>query len=240
MAPKKSVFILITAFIMMAFVTVGCEKSYAPIEESQATPTLDGEFPEALPSGMEDVFESGAQTATALAIASGAAPVESGPTPLAPSTTTPDTSGDADSPSPTVAASAESTLPVMPTVTNTPIVSSGTNLSKYTLKKGEFPYCIARRFNVDPSELLNLNGLSNEQARSLQPGLTLNIPQGGKVFPPPRYLIAHPKDNYKVPQSMTVYAVACLFGDIDPNAIINANTIPDINNIPAGTLLQIP
>lgn len=238
MAPKKSVFVLISALMMLAFVTVGCERSYAPIEEgdvSQATPTV--EFPEALPSDMDGFFEDGMQTLTA--IASGAAPTESGPTPLAPTTETPNAADDPASPSATVATSAESTLPVMATSTNTPVVSSG-NQSKYTLKKGEFPYCIARRFNVDPSELLNLNGLSNEQARSLQPGLTLNIPQGGKVFPPPRYLITHPKDNYKVPQSMTVYAVACLFGDVDPSAIISANTIVDINNIPAGTLLKIP
>ena len=239
MAPKKSVFILIAALMMMALVTVGCERSYAPIEEgdaSQATPTI--EFPEAMPTDMDGFFEDGMQTLTA--IASGVDPAEAGPTPLAPTTETPNTPADPDAPAPSATTEA-STLPVMATETtvpNTPAPPS--SATTYTLKKGEFPYCIARRFNVDPSELLNLNGLSNIQARSLQPGLTLNIPQGGKVFPSPRYLIAHPKDSYKVPQSMTVYAVACLFGDVDPNAIINANTISDINNIPAGTILRIP
>jgi len=75
MAHKKSLFILITAFILMALVSTGCERSYAPIDESLPTPTGEGNaFPDELPADMEGVFEAGAQTATAQAVEAGAAP----------------------------------------------------------------------------------------------------------------------------------------------------------------------
>ena len=54
----------------MALVTSGCRQSYAPMEESLATPAEGGDgFPEEIPSDMEGVFEAGAQTATAQAVA---------------------------------------------------------------------------------------------------------------------------------------------------------------------------
>lgn len=236
-AQKKSLFLLVIALLTTAILTTACERSYAPAgDESLATPTMDGgAFPEAMPADMDSVFESGAQTATALAVASGvpvAAPVE---------TQTP----DANNPlAPTVApagVTVTSAAPVIATVTvaaPAPTLSVGKPAS-YTLQRGEFPYCIARRFNVSPTELLNLNGLSNAQANIYSPGLSLSIPQSGGAFPPPRALNAHPI-TYTLPKNMTVYAVACYFGDIDPATITNANSIPDPNNIAAGTVLSIP
>lgn len=236
MAPKKSVLILITALILMTFVTTGCERSYAESEESQATPTLDAgsEFPVTLPADMEGVFASGAQTSTAIAVASGAPSVDA-----ATLVSTLDPAEATETPIPPADATAVDTVP--PTATNTalPPTESGTKPSTYTLKQGEFPYCIARRFNVSPSELLNLNGLTTAQAQVYNPGLTLQIPQGGAAFPSPRYLNDHPT-SYTTPKIMTVYGVACYFGDVDPVAITNANTIPDLYNIPAGTTLSIP
>lgn len=238
-AQKKSGIILITALIMMALVTAGCEQSYAPIDESLATPTLDGEsgFPDALPSDMEEVFESGAQTATALAVASGApeSPAEETAAPETDVELTPDSGEVPSADSVTVT----STLPVIATTAvPAPTLVVGKPAS-YTLKKGEFPYCIARRFNVSPGELLTLNNLSTAQAQTYQPGMTLSIPQGGAAFPPPRARNAHPV-TYVVPQNTTLYGVACYFGDIDPTAILNANSIPNPDNIAAGTTLQIP
>ena len=51
----------------------------------------------------------------------------------------------------------------------------------YTLQAGEYPYCIARRFNVNPAELLNLNGLTSSS--HVTPGRVLQIPQTGHPFP---------------------------------------------------------
>lgn len=106
----------------------------------------------------------------------------------------------------------------------------------YTLKQGEFAYCIARRFNVDPDELLALNGLVDSEI--LSPGLTLQIPSGGS-FPPPRALKAHP-DTYTVQSGDTIYSVACLYGDVRPGAIANANGLEAPYTLTVGESIQIP
>jgi LysM repeat protein len=105
------------------------------------------------------------------------------------------------------------TQPAPTVITNRP--------ASYTLQKGEFPYCIARRFNVDPAELLSLNGLVSGDI--YYANLTMSIPQSGKPFPEPRARRSHP-DMYTVPDAnMTVNGVACVYGDVDPAAIIQAN-----------------
>src|SRR5690606_3962464 len=48
----------------------------------------------------------------------------------------------------------------LPAATSVP---PGVRPSTYTLQKGEFPYCIARRFNVDPTQLLSMSGLTTQQ-----------------------------------------------------------------------------
>ncbi len=235
--PKKSVLISITMIIVTAVFTVGCNQPFSSSEKSQATPTMDanGEFPGTLPADMDDAFAYGMQTLTAIAVsgtsagdtpAAGTAPTIQ---PLANTTSTP---------IPAMNITATSSLPMV--ATNTPVpFSNGTKPSTYTLKQGEFPYCIARRFNVNPDELLSLNGLTDAQAQIYDPGLTLKIPQSGAAFPASRSLHNHPT-TYTTPKNMTVYGIACYFGDIDPAAIVNANNIADLYNIPIGTTLQIP
>ena len=222
---KKSIYILIIIIVAMAFATVSCERSYTETEgESQATPTL---FADTMPVDMNALATTGAQTATAMAIASGAPTLVTTPgTPIVPTSGTPAVPGQPSATSPVASVA--------------PPTSSVGVPATYALQKGEFPYCIARRFNIDPSELLNNNNLSSSQAQALQPGLVLSIPQGGKAFPSTRPLNAHPT-SYTVSSTMSVYAVACYFGDIDPSAITSANpNITDPNNIPTGSILTIP
>jgi LysM repeat protein len=253
MARKKSLLILITAFIFMALVISGCRQSYAPLDESLATPTVEGgaAFPEELPADMEGVFEAGAQTATAEAIAAlpgaeepTAVPAAGGDTELTPEGETPteavgaaDTTTETETPTATLPVVADATETPVPT--NIPSVDVNNLPSSYTLKKGEFPYCIARRFNVDPSELLSLNGISSAASSSLQPGLTLKIPQTGKSFPYDRARNNHPV-TYVVPETTTVYSIACFFGDVDPAKIVSLNSISNPDSVAAGTSLQIP
>jgi LysM repeat protein len=109
--------------------------------------------------------------------------------------------------------------------------------SSYTLRAGEFPYCIARRFNVDPGELLRQNGLGANTATSA--GLTLQIPQSGNPFPGERSLKAHPT-TYTVRAGDTVNSIACQFGDVDPDSIAIANSLGDNRRVEAGQTLQIP
>jgi LysM repeat protein len=106
----------------------------------------------------------------------------------------------------------------------------------YTLQTGEFPYCIARRFNVNPDDLLSLNGLSSGQV--LQPGLVLKIPQSGS-YPAVRALNPHPA-NYTVAVDDTIYRIACHFGDVDPSSIAAANGITLTTPLTTGQILYIP
>jgi LysM repeat protein len=109
--------------------------------------------------------------------------------------------------------------------------------SSYTLKKGEFPYCIARRFNVNPSELLSINGLSSYSV--VHTGMTLIIPQTGRPFPGYRALRAHPT-SYTVGSGDTIYTIACYFGDVDPNAIAVVNGLSSPYGLTYGQVLRIP
>lgn len=128
------------------------------------------------------------------------------------------------------------TTPV-PVVSNPTAVPSGARPASYTLQNGEFPYCIARRFNVNPDALLSANGLSN--ADILYPGKTLSIPQSG-AFPGDRMLASHPTTYSVLSGDETIYSVACKFGDVDPASIASANGISVSAKLTAGQKLQIP
>ncbi|HUF00559.1 MAG TPA: LysM peptidoglycan-binding domain-containing protein [Anaerolineales bacterium] len=116
-------------------------------------------------------------------------------------------------------------------------VPVGSRPASYTLQRGEFPYCIARRFDVDPDALLSLNGLSS--GNLYYPNLTLKIPQSGN-FPGTRALRNHPATYTVAASNETLYGVACLFGDVDPSAIAQANNIAVGAALTAGQQLSIP
>src|SRR5215208_3016143 len=121
-----------------------------------------------------------------------------------------------------------------PLPTSAPV---GSRPSTYTLQKGEFPYCIARRFDVDPDALLSLNGLSS--GNLYYPNLTLKIPQTGS-FPDTRALRNHPATYTVSSSDETIYGIACLFGDVDPAAIAQANNLPAGSALTTGKQLSIP
>jgi len=109
----------------------------------------------------------------------------------------------------------------------------------YTLQKGEFPYCIARRFNVDVGDLVSLNGITDSSNISV--GTVLKIPTSGTWNPAHgnRYLISHPA-TYTVVAGDTIYTIACKYGDVDPNTILAANGLSAGATLAAGTQLHIP
>jgi LysM repeat protein len=109
--------------------------------------------------------------------------------------------------------------------------------SSYTLQKSEFPYCIARRFNVDPGELLRMNGLTSYSV--YYGGMVLKIPQSGRGFPGNRSLRPHPA-SYDVRPGDTLFSIACIYGDVDPNMIAYVNNIPVNTKLEVGQLLNIP
>lgn len=109
--------------------------------------------------------------------------------------------------------------------------------TSYTLQAGEHPYCIARRFDIDPEELLTLNNLDENDL--FPEGLLLQIPQTGNKFPGERALHTHPT-SYVVKLNDTIYNVSCYFGDVDPLAIAAVNHLVSPYKLTVGQSINIP
>jgi LysM repeat protein len=116
------------------------------------------------------------------------------------------------------------------------VIPTFTVPATYTLQKDEFIYCVARRFNLNPNELMAINGLSSN---FVSPGRVLTIPQTGNPFPAARALRSHPT-TYTVVYGDTIYKIACLFGDVDPMAIAAANGLAAPYALATGQTLNIP
>lgn len=130
-----------------------------------------------------------------------------------------------------------------PTPTQTPepteavAVPTVTRPAEYTLHEGEFPYCIARRFNLDPADLISLNGLGADELVS--PGTTLQIPQTGAWTGEGRVRNPHPT-THTVSSGETIYSIACYYGDVSPEAIIAVNHLEEPYDLSVGQALNIP
>jgi LysM repeat protein len=133
---------------------------------------------------------------------------------------------------PTVAA-ATSTAPIVPT--STPGAPS-----TYKINEGETVYCLGRRFNIDPNDILALNNLGAND--NVFPGDVLKIPANGAAFPGTRALHPHtPNMVYPVSAAYdTIYKIGCYFGDVDPNRIIAANNLQPPYTLTSGQKLIIP
>lgn len=135
---------------------------------------------------------------------------------------------------------AEPTNTAVPAPTSMPTMAPVSEYgvpNNYTLHKGEFPYCLARRFNINQDTLLAHNGLSKNT--QLPAGYTLQIPTGAGPFYGNRALRSHPT-SYTVAAGDTFYSVACLFGNVDPRAIAEANGMSVSDNLSTGMVIQIP
>ncbi len=143
-------------------------------------------------------------------------------TPVGP-TSTPTSAGPVSTP-PSTATSLPTSTPAPP-ATPTPTPMTLKVPDRYVLRQGEFPYCIARRFNINPADLLQANGLP-PGARP-PAGTTLIIPKDARPWPStyPRALIPHPT-TYVTQAGDTLYKIACKFGDVWPEQIAQANGIP--------------
>lgn len=130
-----------------------------------------------------------------------------------------------------------------PTPTNTPEptevipVPTITTPAEYTIKEGEFPYCLARRFNVNPQDLLAINNLA--EGDILSPGTVLKIPQTGSWPGENRTLKPHPT-AHTVAAGETIYTIACEYGDVTPEAIAAVNQLVEPYDLTPGQILQIP
>lgn len=133
-----------------------------------------------------------------------------------------------------IAPTATSTqIPLVPTATPFP---TAIRLTSYTLQKDEYPYCIARRLNVDPGELLRLNHLAGV-GEVYYSGQVLQIPQSGNPFPGSRGLLAH--TAYVVQSQDTLNHIACAIGDISPEEIARVNGLSAPYTLSTGQVLSL-
>jgi LysM repeat protein len=233
--------ILFSLLALTAILIPACTRPFSP-SAPQETPVAEGTslfvspFPTSdNPMAMVEELSTGTALAeTAVALTQG--------TPLATSAAgteiTPDSSATATATLDLLSGTTAAPGNVTPGATQPAPTLTVNRPASYTLQKGEFPYCIARRFNVDPGQLLSQNGLANGDI--YYPNLTLTIPQSGN-FPGTRALRSHP-DTYTVPNAnMTVNGVACVYGDVDPAAIVQANSGLSLGSaLTVGQQISIP
>lgn len=225
MSRTKRGLIIASTLFLVALLISACEQPYSTPPVVTNTPIDPNSFfstpIESQPTSMQDVENITTQTAVS-----------------AVTTQTPSGSDIIATPTPIIGinptATATQAAVVTPTATLAP---SGAKPTTYVLKKGEFPYCIARRYNVDPEALLRLSGLSSGVL--YPPGTVLTIPQSGS-FPEERMLRNHPTTYTVTASDETVYSIACLFGDIEPLTIAQHNNISVDATLTVGQTLNIP
>jgi LysM repeat protein len=230
---SKRIWIVIVVALSMILALSACQRSASNSPVATSTKSSGLPFPTPIPNDSLKTAQAGTQTAQALT-----------------KPTTAIVAGGTETPAPTKAGSdnpAATTVPpttvvVQPTATQAAVivmVPSATpgHPATYTLQGGEFPFCIARRFNVDAGTLLAANGLNINSKPPI--GFVLKIPQTTVWSNGTRALIAHP-GSYTVNAGDTIYKIACYYGDVDPNAMIVANSLKSPYTLTAGQVLQIP
>jgi LysM repeat protein len=235
MAGIKRGVMIASTMLLVAMALSACNQPYSQAPSVTNTPIDPGSlFATAItePTGMSDVEKFATETALA---ANTALPGFLTETPIG---ITPQTG--IESPTPIVAVNPPSTPTATLAVSGSTLtpVPSGPRPATYTLQPGEFPYCIARRFNVDPDELLSINSISG--GTIYYAGLALKIPQTGNPFPGNRMLRNHPATYTVASSDETIYGIACIFGDIDPATIAQENGISAGAALTAGQQLRIP
>jgi LysM repeat protein len=237
MASMKRGTVVASTLMLIAVIASACNQPYsqAPsVTNTPINPTSLFTTPGTPDITMSDIANFGTQTALAQTgtpqtvatqtLSVGVTPQDLSATPIV-------STNPAFTSTSTLAVSGTSSGPLP---TSAPV---GTRPTEYALHKGEFPYCLARRFDVDPDALLSLNGLSS--GNIYYPNRTLKIPQSGS-FPGTRALRNHPATYTVSSSDETVYGIACLFGDVDPAAIAAANNISADAALTTGKQLSIP
>ena len=231
-------------FALLTFLTIillsACVRPASTPPKSQSVSgTTTAEFP--VPGTTEDVMSQleSLATQTAMALSGGTpgaqqTPVATLPAPGTAAPTAAEVQPTAEQPSAAQPTAESTQAPAQPQVV-VPTRTPG-RPSSYTLKGGEHPYCIARRFDVNPTEMLNMSGLS--AGGVFPPGTVLKIPQSGS-FPDGRSLKNTP-DTYSVSSGDTIYSIACLYGKVDPLEIAYANNLTSPYTVKVGQELYIP
>jgi LysM repeat protein len=235
MARMKRGMLIASMLMLVSIVLSACNQPYSQAPAVTNTPIPPNNlFASAQPTTMDNVSSFATGSAVAQLTTSPGAPVAATAT-LMPGVTPP---AATNTPIVAINPTATATLAVPNNAPSATALQAGSNPGSYTLQDGEFVYCIARRFNVDPDEILALNGLADSQ--TIYAGLALKLPQTGNPFPGDRMLRTHPASYTVVTTGETVYSVACTFGDADPARIAQNNNISVGTVLTAGQTLNIP
>ncbi len=126
-----------------------------------------------------------------------------------------------------------------PTATSapTPTMQTLTRPQSWAVQGGETIYCLSRRFDVDPGDMLAINNLY--AGSMLHIGDVLLVPQTGAWPGGDRKILDHP-DVWNITPGETVYEIACAYGDVWPEHIIQANGLSEPYDISGMQTLQIP
>lgn len=245
---KKTIGLMVALAVITTLITA-CARPATTSPTSSvtgATPTnSEIPFPVATqPQIMADILK---QTQTAMAMSTKDTSFPSL------STSTPSFSFETPTPSTTLGVGGEVTptssilVPSVPTSTPVSLATAAPTAvsypsptpgrpATYTLQAGEYLWCLARRFDVVPADLLSINGMNaNSQPYA---GTVIKIPQSGS-FGAGRARNAHPS-TYTVRAGDTIGGIACWYGDADPNTIFAANGLPADSIITVGQVLKIP
>lgn len=130
-----------------------------------------------------------------------------------------------------------------PAISSEPVPGADGGFSGfYTLQEGETPKCIARRYNLDWRSLYSKNGINFENEATIGAGKTLFIPQN-TVWMSEQYgeraSAPHPADH-PVVAGETLYSIACVYGDVSPEAIAIQNGLTSPDQVVPGMVLRIP
>jgi LysM repeat protein len=242
MARLKRGAVIASTLMLTAVIISACKTPYSTAPDVTNTPidpnSLFATPIDQTPSSMTDVERFGTGTALALSGTPASVATQTPSTPLIVGTQNLSATVTA---TPLVAINSTSTATLAisgtasgPLPTSMPV---GSRPASYTLQKGEFVFCIARRFDVDPEQILSLNGLVDSE--TVYPGTVLKIPQSGS-FPGARSLRNHPATYTVTSSGETIYSVACEFGDVDPAAIAQANNVSPGAALTSGQQLSIP
>jgi LysM repeat protein len=210
----KRFWIVIVSVLVLMLLLSGCNLSAS---DAPATPTSQGTMPTPIRIETDSPIS---QTQTAIAEEKALA---------TPTLTLEPTDEVEATPSPTPTNTQEPTQQV--------VVPTLTRPATYTLREGEFPYCIARRYNLNPEDLLDLNDLDEDEL--VRPGTTLQIPQTGSWTEGSRARNTHPT-THTVKSGETIYSIACYYGDVSPEAIIAVNNLQEPYTLTTGQTLDIP
>lgn len=228
---QKRIYLLMAVVVMIALVLAGCNlpASQAPA----ATSTSSVPFPVATNNALvQDILR---QTLTAAAANTTPLPTE------AISTQAVSTGAVATLSQQTPAVDLTSAAL---TATSTPIgigtpypTPTAGRPSTYTIHQGEFCYCLARRYNIDPATLINANPVCKSSALTV--GTVITLPLSASSYPGTRALISHPT-TYTARYGDTIYSIGCYYGDVDPNTLAAANGLTSPFTLTPGQTLNIP